>query len=159
MIKHISGEMSGRLDSDTINRIALRMEEEWVEGDTYGTVVEDLCKELSIPLASVNNGKAVMKVEGDRDMQTVLMTQSGACVINSNPKPKPVCSAEKLKAIFWNSNGWDITKAQKLSSLVAEEKIHVVCITDTRQDVIDAPRKLSTIIFYLNIKTGMKWSG
>ena len=74
-----------------------------------------------------------MIVEGNGCKETILMTQDGTCVLNNNPDPKPKGTAEKLKALFWNSNGWDITKAQKLSSLVAEEKVHVVCITDKKK--------------------------
>jgi hypothetical protein len=64
---------------------------------------------------------------------------------------------ENLRTLFWNSNGWDVEKARRISQVAADERAHVICIVDTRQDDNDAGKKLSTLKFLLQLKTGMKW--
>ena len=38
----------------------------------------------------------------------------------------------KLKIIFWNSNGWDQERCDKISEVALEEESDVICIQDAR---------------------------
>ena len=40
----------------------------------------------------------------------------------------------KLKIIFWNSNGWDTDRCDRIANLAKEEDADVVCIQDSRMD-------------------------
>ena len=49
---------------------------------------------------------------------------------------------DNLKAIFWNSNSWDLSKAHAVADLVTLEDADVIMITDAR---IDQHRELSAV--------------
>ena len=71
----------------------------------------------------------------------------------------PIVPKEKLRSIFWNSNGWNADKGQKFAELTAAEGASIIGITDTRIKVTDMGKKLSTLLFFLEIKTKLKWRG
>ena len=66
---------------------------------------------------------------------------------------------DKKKVLYWNSNGWDVDKARKVSQVAQQEGVNVICITDTKQDAISAPQKIKTLEFYLYTNTGRRWNG
>ena len=64
----------------------------------------------------------------------------------------------KLKIIFWNSNGWDTDRCDKIAELAKEEDADVVCIQDSRMD----PHREQHLKGYMNVMekvTGKKWRG
>ena len=64
----------------------------------------------------------------------------------------------KLKIIFWNSNGWDTDRCDRIATLAKEEDADVVCIQDSRMD----PHREQHLKGYMSIMekaTGKKWKG
>ena len=64
----------------------------------------------------------------------------------------------KLKIIFWNSNGWDTDRCDRIAALAKDEDADVVCIQDSRMD----PHREQYLKGYMNLMekvTGKKWKG
>ena len=66
---------------------------------------------------------------------------------------------DRLRVLFWNSNGWDIDRGRRLADVAKEENIHVIGVVDVKIKKEEADRKLATFKYFLEMKTGIKWSG
>jgi hypothetical protein len=144
------------LSWDMVRRLVSTSNEEW-DGDEERDL-EDLFNKLDIPLVNIKNGVAERRVVGSSVSPTVVRTEAGKFSISNNPTPE-ITELSRLRCVFWNSNGWDGDKAQRLSDLARSEDANVICILDTRQDEIAAPKKISALSFYLHLRTGKNWSG
>jgi hypothetical protein len=116
-----------------------------------------LCGSLNITLNSAKGDRLGNIVRGSDAQLAILETSDGTYVVTENVQPPAVVS-ENLRTLFWNSNGWDVEKARRISRVAADERAHVLCLVDTRQGMVEAGKKLSTLKFLLQLKTGMKWS-
>jgi hypothetical protein len=120
--------------------------------------LEELFNKLDIPLVSIKGGVAERRVVGSKDSPTVVRSEAGDFTISNNPAPEcPEMS--RLRCIFWNSNGWDGDKAQRVSELAKNEDANVICLLDTKQDEISVTKKISALSFYLHLRTGKNWTG
>ena len=75
------------------------------------------------------------------------------------PEPSPDPTGDMLRVVFWNCNGWDYHKSQKVAELTASIKADVICITDSR---INKHREISAVDSFakvLLIKTDKTWRG
>ena len=39
---------------------------------------------------------------------------------------------EKLRSIFWNANGWNKDRCDRIAQVAQEENADVICITDAK---------------------------
>ena len=67
-------------------------------------------------------------------------------------------SVGKLKIIFWNSNGWEQERCDKIAEAALEEEADIICIQDARMH----PAREGHMKGYekrLERVTGKKWKG
>jgi hypothetical protein len=82
---------------------------------------------------------------------------------NHNGMESPVTSAAKhaignLSIIFWNSNGWEQERCEKIAEVALEEEADVICVLDARMH----PARKEHMKGYegrLERVTGKKWKG
>ena len=113
-----------------------------------------LCKSLNITLNSAKGSRLGNIIRGSDANPAILETSDGKYVVTDNVQ-LPSVTMENLRSIFWNSNGWDVEKARRISQVAADERAHVLCLVDTRQCMREVGKKLSTLKFLLQLKTGM----
>jgi hypothetical protein len=69
---------------------------------------------------------------------------------------------DKLRTIFWNTNGWKsgetIDKLAMIVEAARKEDAELICLTDTRLDGIEELRYLSNAISSLRKGTGKTWA-
>ena len=95
---------------------------------------------------------------GSPDNPAVVRDSNGDCSLTSQDIA-PIIQKEKLRTIFWNSNGWNADKGQRIADLAAIEGASVIGITDVRINGSEMGKKLSSLLFFLEIKTKLKWRG
>ena len=134
----------------------LELSEEW-DGPISEETLAEVCKAVGSSLVTMGQNPKTL-VEGSPGSSTVMRDENGSCSINDTVV-EPILPKEKLRTVFWNSNGWNADKGQKIAELVATEGANIVGITDTRIKASDMGKKLSTLIFFLEIKTKLKWRG
>jgi exonuclease III len=75
------------------------------------------------------------------------------------PLESPIITGDILRVIFWNCNGWDYLKSQKIAELASSSKVDIICVTDSR---IDKHREVSAVDSFAKIllsKTDKIWRG
>ncbi len=65
---------------------------------------------------------------------------------------------DKLRIIFWNSNGWDKERCDRVAQVAAEEQALVICLTDVRMDQ-GRKKGLKAYESILEKATGRSWKG
>jgi hypothetical protein len=65
---------------------------------------------------------------------------------------------DKLKVIFWNSNGWDKERCDRIAQVAAEEQVDVICLLDVRMDQ-GRKKGLKSYESILEKATGRAWRG
>jgi exonuclease III len=106
---------------------------------------------------SIKGGVAERRVVGSKDSPTVVRSEAGDFTISNNPAPEcPEMS--RLRCIFWNSNGWEQERCDKIAELAVEEEADVICICDAR---MHPARELHLKSYEKKLEkiTGKKWKG
>ena len=71
---------------------------------------------------------------------------------------KEVETEDRLRVIFWNSNGWDKERCDRVAQVAAEEQADVICLTDVRMDQ-GRKKGLKSYESILEKATGRSWKG
>lgn len=92
--------------------------------------MQEVCQALGSSLVAVGSNRRTL-VMGSPDNPAVLRDSNGDCSLTSQDIA-PIIQKEKLRTIFWNSNGWNADKGQRIADLAAIEGASVIGITDVR---------------------------
>jgi hypothetical protein len=85
---------------------------------------------------------------------------------SSHNKKEPTCDLEednsgcnnKLKVIFWNSNGWNRERCEKIAMETEKTDADIICLTDTRMNPV-RDTQMKTYEKMMDRITGKKWKG
>ena len=107
----------------------LQLSEEW-DFPVLEATMQEVCQALGSSLVAVGPNRKTL-VMGSPDNQAVVRDSNGECSLTSQDIA-PITQKEKLRTIFWNSNGWNADKGQRIADLAAIEGASVIGITDVR---------------------------
>ena len=146
------------IKTDTKNELLerLQLSEKWDEPISADTM-EEVCRAIGTSLVAVGPNQRTL-VSGAPGSLSVMRDFRGECTV-SEIEAEPCSPKERLRTIFWNSNGWIADKGQKIADLAAIEGANILGITDTRIKMTEMGKKLSTLLFFLEVKTKLKCRG